>query len=104
MHPSELGHVQAVVSLSGEDLRIAIAPQTAVGHAALSNALQSLKSELSRSGLNVDVSLRDPESRSQRGSEEPSRAPSAEVDAETEDSSAPAPEGSVATSQIHLIL
>lgn len=104
MHPSELGHVQAVVSLSGDNLHVAIAAQTPTGHAALASAVDSLKSELSRGGLNVDVSLRDPESRSQRGNEEPSRSGSPDSDPETGPSGTPAEASALATSQIHLIL
>jgi trimeric autotransporter adhesin len=104
MHPSDLGHMQAVVSLNGVDLHVAITPQTSTGHAALTNVVESLKSELSRSGLNVNVSLRDPESRSGRGNEEPSRPSPVEADlTSVEIASTPVSE-SLNVSQIHLIL
>jgi hypothetical protein len=104
MHPSDLGHVEAVVSLNGIDLHVAITPQTSSGHAALANAVETLKSELSRSGLNVNVSLRDPESRSGRGNEDPSRPSTVEADPPgAQIDSMPVSE-SLNVSQIHLIL
>jgi hypothetical protein len=104
MHPSELGHVQAIVSLNGADLHVAITPQTPTGHAALASAVESLKSELSRSGLNVNVSLRDPESHSRRGNEDASRAAPAETDAAVGESDAIPVSDTLSASQIHLIL
>ena len=104
MHPSDLGHVQAVVSLSGADLHVAITPQTPLGHAALASAVESLKSELSRSGLNVNVSLRDPESQSGRGHETAPRAVANETDLPIAESEAPSVSESLTVSQIHLIL
>ena len=89
MHPSDLGHVQAVISLSGADLHVTITPQTPTGHAALANAVESLKSELSRSGLNVNVSLRDPESRSGRGNADVPRSRPTEADLPVAESEAP---------------
>jgi hypothetical protein len=104
MHPSDLGHVQAVVSLSGVDLHVAITAQTPTGHAALANAVESLKSELSRSGLNVNVSLRDPESRSGRGNEHSPRTAPTGADLPNAESEAPSASESLNVSQIHLIL
>jgi hypothetical protein len=104
MHPSDLGHVQAVVSLSGVDLHVAITAQTPTGHAALASAVESLKSELSRSGLNVNVSLRDPESRSGRGNEHAPRTALTEADLPNAESEAPSASESLNVSQIHLIL
>lgn len=103
MHPSDLGHVQAVVSLNGEDLHVAITPQTPAGHAALSNAVDALKSELSRGGLNVNVSLRDPESRSGGSGDELPRGASADENVADEGEEV-APNESLAAGQIHLIL
>ena len=104
MHPSDLGHVQAVVSLNGSDLHVAITPQTQTGHTALANAVESLKSELSRSGLNVNVSLRDPESRSGRGKDEASRTAPMNTDSSIPESEAPLASKPLGVSQIHLIL
>jgi hypothetical protein len=104
MHPSDLGHVQAVVSLNGVNLHVAITPQTPTGHAALASAVETLKSELSRSGLNVNVSLRDPESRS--GPRYPDAQRSVPIGADesvAEGEATPVPE-SLNASQIHLIL
>jgi len=60
MHPPELGHVQAVMSLDGNDLQVSITAQTQRGHEALSNSVDALKNQLGRGGVNVNVSLRDP--------------------------------------------
>ena len=104
MHPNELGHVQAVVSLNGDDLHVAITAQTSTGHEALSNAVDSLKSELSRGGLNVNVSLRDPESQAGSSHEEPKLGSSYDEDApDVMSGTEPAGE-SLTVSQIHLIL
>ncbi|HEV3188507.1 MAG TPA: flagellar hook-length control protein FliK [Acidimicrobiales bacterium] len=59
MHPNELGHVQAVMSLNGTELHVALSAQNATGHHALASALDDLKNELGRGGMNVNVSLRD---------------------------------------------
>lgn len=60
MHPSELGQLQAVVSLDHDGLRVLITPQTQVGHTALSTSVDALKSQLAQGGINVSVTLRDP--------------------------------------------
>ena len=104
MHPNDLGHVQAIVSLNGADLHVAITPQTPAGHAALASAVESLKSELSRSGLNVNVSLRDPESRSGRGNEDASRTAPSETDMRVAESEVIPVGETLSASQIHLIL
>lgn len=103
MHPNELGHIQALVSLNGVDLHVALTPQSPAAHAALSNAVDGLKSELSRGGLTVNVSLRDPESRSGANREElPAGASSDET--LTEEAEGVVIDESLAVSQIHLIL
>lgn len=104
MHPSDLGHVQAVVSLNGVDLHVAITPQTPTGHAALANAVETLKSELSRSGLNVNVSLRDPESRSGTRNENAPRSVQIGADESVAESEVTPVQESLNVSQIHLIL
>jgi flagellar hook-length control protein FliK len=104
MHPSDLGHVQAVVSLNGVDLHVAITPQTPTGHAALANAVETLKGELSRSGLNVNVSLRDPESRSGTRNENAQRPVQIGADESVTESEVTPVQESLNVSQIHLIL
>lgn len=61
MHPSELGHVQAVMTLSGSELQVALTAHTEHGHAALAVAVNDLKNELSRGGVNVSIDLRQPQ-------------------------------------------
>lgn len=70
MHPLELGHLQAVVTLHGADLHVSIAAQTQVGHEALINVVETLKTELSRGGVNVNLTLQDPGSQP-RGDDRP---------------------------------
>jgi hypothetical protein len=65
MHPSDLGHVQAVMTLSGSELQVALSAHTEHGHAALALAVNDLKNELSRGGVNVNIDLRQPQSQSQ---------------------------------------
>lgn len=60
MRPISLGQVQAVVSLRGNDLHVAITPETGAGHDAIASTMTSLKEELSRGGVNVNVTLHDP--------------------------------------------
>lgn len=103
MHPSELGHVQAVVTVNGEDLHVAISPQTTLGHAALSNAVEGLKGELARGGLNVNISLRDPRSHS-GGPREDATPPQSSGAVTAEDTEVDAPLESLSLSQIHLVL
>lgn len=64
MHPADLGQMQAVVTLHGNDLQVLLTPHTGAGHDALAGALHTLKGELSRGGMNVNVTLRDPSSQS----------------------------------------
>jgi Flagellar hook-length control protein FliK len=105
LHPPELGHLQAVMSLDGNDLQVSLAAQTQTGHDALANATNALKDQLARGGVNVNVTLRDPGS--QTGGEERYRPPTtsgagafAAGSAATE---TPLPSGLV-TGQIHLVL
>jgi flagellar hook-length control protein FliK len=64
MQPANLGHVRAALTLDGNNLQVSITPQTSAGHDALSSAVDALKDELARGGLNVNVTLRDPSSQS----------------------------------------
>jgi flagellar hook-length control protein FliK len=73
LHPPELGHLQAVLSLDGNDLSVSLAAQTQTGHDAVANAAEALKNQLARGGVNVNVTLRDPGS--QGGGEERYRPP-----------------------------
>ncbi len=105
LHPPELGHVQAVMSLDGNDLSVSLSAQTQTGHDALANAADALKNQLARGGVNVNVTLRDPGS--QGGAEERYRpsAPSGHGPFVTESTAteSPLPSGLVA-GQIHLVL
>lgn len=103
MHPSELGHVQAVMSLNGTELHVALNAQSATGHQALANALENLKSELSQGGMNVNVSLRDPSSDQRQESATPSRAANNDV-VMTDDVTSPLVSPLSVTSHINLIL
>ena len=105
LHPPELGHLQAVVSLEGNDLQVSLTAQTQTGHDALANATDALKDQLARGGVNVNVTLRDPGSQS--GGEERYRPPTTSGDgsfvtggttAETTLSSG------LVSGQIHLVL
>jgi Flagellar hook-length control protein FliK len=105
LHPPELGHVLAVMSLDGNDLQVALTPQTQTGHDALADATEALKNQLGRGGVNVNVSLRDPGSPS--GGDERYRPPTTSGAGSfitggsvTE---TPLPSGLVA-GQIHLVL
>jgi flagellar hook-length control protein FliK len=106
LHPPELGHLQAVVSLDGNDLQVSLTAQTQTGHDALANATEALKNQLARGGVNVNVSLRDPGS--QAGGEQRYRPPTTSGTGSfiTEGSAAeaaPIPSG-LGAGQIHLVL
>ena len=62
MHPAGLGHVQAVMSLTGSELQVSLTPETDHGHAALAGAVNDLKNELARGGVNVNIDLRHSQS------------------------------------------
>ena len=105
LHPPELGHLQAVVSLDGNDLQVSLTAQTQTGHDALANAADALKDQLARGGVNVNVTLRDPGSQS--GGEERYRPPTTSGQASfvTEGSAAAAPtQSGLGAGQIHLVL
>jgi len=104
MHPLELGHLQAVVTLHGSDLHVVITPQTQMGHDALTHAVDTLKTELTRGGVNVNVTLQDPGSQS-RGGDRPHVVTVAREVFAREDSLAIAPSvPSLSTNQINLVL
>ncbi len=65
MHPPELGHLQAVLSLDGNDLQVSLTAQTQTGHDALADATDALKNQLSRGGVNVNVPCAIPGRRSE---------------------------------------
>ena len=105
LHPPELGHLQAVVSLDGNDLQVSLTAQTQTGHDALANATEALKNQLARGGVNVNVTLRDPGSQS--GGEERYRPPTTSGDGSfiTEGTAAETPLSSgLVAGQIHLVL
>ena len=60
LHPAELGALQAVISLRGADLHVQLSPQTRQGHDVLARDAEALKTALSRDGLAVSVTVRDP--------------------------------------------
>jgi hypothetical protein len=104
MHPVDLGHMRAVMSLDGNDLQVSITPQSQAGHDALAKAAESLRSQLAGNGLNVNVTLRDPGSPSggddQRPGEPSGGVTTSDSDAVLPLSTAPVP----VTGQIHLVL
>jgi flagellar hook-length control protein FliK len=103
MRPSELGHVQAVMSLNGTELHVALSAQSSLGHHALSSTLENLKNELGRGGMNVNVSLRDPSS--DQREESRNQSSGSNSDAVTNDVVAPlSTTPQPATSHISLIL
>jgi flagellar hook-length control protein FliK len=106
LHPPELGHLQAVLSLDGNDLSVSLAAQTQTGHDAVANAAEALKNQLARGGINVNVTLRDPGS--QAGGDERYRPPTSTGTAgplvtESATSETPLSSGLV-SGQIHLVL
>jgi len=106
LHPPELGHLQAVLSLDGNDLSVSLAAQTQTGHDAVANAAEALKNQLARGGVNVNVTLRDPGS--QAGGDERYRPPTSTgtagpLMAESAASETPLSSGLV-SGQIHLVL
>jgi Flagellar hook-length control protein FliK len=103
MHPSDLGHLHAVMSLEGNDLQVQITPQTRTGHEALTNAAEALKNQLASAGLNVNVTLRDPGSSS--GGDDRFEAQTSGASADVENA-APlhSPMPVLVSGQIHLVL
>jgi flagellar hook-length control protein FliK len=106
LHPSELGHVQAVMSLAGNDLQVSLTAQTQTGHDALAHAADALKDQLARGGVNVNVTLRD--HGSPAGGDEQYRPPAApggtgSFVADGAATEVPVSSGLV-PSQIHLVL
>jgi len=104
LHPSELGQLQAVVSLERDELRVFITPQTQAGHTAMSTNVDALKTQLAQGGMSVNVTLRDPGSHA-RGDAwpEPDRIrsePAASKDPLFASSITPEPD----PGQIHLML
>ncbi len=105
LHPQELGHLQAVMSLDGNDLTVSLTAQSQAGHEALANATDALKDQLARGGVNVNVTLRDPGS--QAGGDHRHQPPTSSGAGSliTESSAMETPLLSgVASGQIHLVL
>jgi len=104
MRPADLGQLQAVVTLHGNDLQVSITPQTHVGHDALANAVDTLKEKLSHGGVNVNVTLHDPGSQS-RGDDRPATtAVRGEAFLSDESVTMSSPLPVLTASQIHLVL
>lgn len=104
MHPADLGQLQAVVTLHGNDLHVSITPQTQIGRDALANAVDTLKNELSHGGMNVNVTLHDFGSQS-RGEDRPQVAAVQREPFPLDESAGMSPlPPALAASQIHLIL
>jgi hypothetical protein len=101
MHPPELGHLQAVMSLDGNDLQVSITAQTQKGHDALSEAADALKNQLARGGVNVSVSLRDPGSRPDADQRRHGSRSDRDLVVPTEE---PALSSAMPSGQIHLVL
>jgi len=104
MRPAELGQLQAVVTLHGDNLQVSITPQTQVGHDALANAVDTLKNELSRGGVNVNVTLHDPGSQPKGEDRPQTTTVRRESFSPDEPTAMPSPLPVLAASQIHLIL
>ncbi|HUX03534.1 MAG TPA: flagellar hook-length control protein FliK [Acidimicrobiales bacterium] len=104
MHPADLGQLQALVTLHGNDLQVSIAPHTLAGHQALAGALHTLKGELSRGGMNVNVTLSDPSSQSREHHQPPRAASRAASLPGGELAVSPSAQPTHAVGQIHLIL
>jgi hypothetical protein len=103
MHPPELGHLQAVMSLDGDDLQVSITPQGQAGHDALARALHDLRDQLAGGGVNVSVTLRDPSSQSGGDDPHPSPAPDGPDAPGPATTATPVAAGST-SGQIHLVL
>ena len=103
MHPIELGQLQAIVSQHGNDLHVVITPDTRSGHDALASAVTTLRDELSRGGLNVNVTLRDPGSHAGERRDEASTPRQRADEATTNSPRAPEPP-SLGAGQIHVVL
>ena len=105
MHPPELGHVQAEVSLEGSALQVSISPQSVAGHDALANAADALRDQLAQGGMNVNVTIRDP-GHQQHGGDERSRPGSPDDGSIAQDGQGPisTDQPALAQSQIHLVL
>lgn len=59
LHPADLGHIDAVVTLDNGNLNVSIVVQNQMTQHAISNSLQELQQSLQSSGLNVNVTLHD---------------------------------------------
>jgi flagellar hook-length control protein FliK len=105
MHPAELGHVQAVVTIDHRDIQVSITPQTVVGHDALASSVDALKQELARGGVNVNVTLHDHGTSANAEQRERSAAPRGTLTNATGDTTErPDAPTAAAAGQIHLIL
>ena len=104
MHPIELGHVQAVMTLSGTELQVTLSAHTEHGHSALTVAMNDLKNELSRGGVNVTIDLRNPQSQTSDNGHRPRTTAPTNRQPVPAATFAPAPTPSRDAGQIHLML
>jgi hypothetical protein len=104
MHPIELGHVQAVMTLSGTELQVTLSAHTEHGHSALTVAMNDLKNELSRGGVNVSIDLRNPQSQTSDNGHRPRTTAPTNRQPVPAATFAPAPTPSRDAGQIHLML
>jgi hypothetical protein len=104
LHPPELGHVQAVMTLDGNDLQVSIAAQTQRGHDALSAAADALKEQLARGGVNVNVTLRDPHSPSDGDDRRRGSTAASPGNGEEDVATGTSPPAAQLSGQIHLVL
>jgi flagellar hook-length control protein FliK len=104
MHPADLGHLQAVVTLRGNDLQVSLTPQTQQGRDVLTNAVHTLKEELSRGGVNVNVTLHDPGFQSRGEDRPPNPAARGEILPHEETTLQPLPSPVPSANQIDLRL
>lgn len=105
LQPAHLGQVDAVVSLHHNLLEVSITSMTQTGHDAIQASMDALKSELSRDGLNVSVSLHQGDSQSGRSPLHERQSPASLQHSDTTRES-PLSVGAepVASGQIHLVL
>lgn len=102
LHPESLGTVRATLSLSGNDLSVSILPDSHRGHEALVRELDTLRTELSRGGLSVNVTLHDHgASRGQRETSQFAHGHDARI---TKTDPVAEPIGVTLATQIHVIL
>jgi hypothetical protein len=104
LHPADLGAVRAVVSLRGADLQVLLTPQTRQGHDLLARDADALRTALSRNGLAVNVTVRDPSGRGSEGRRDPDATVARTRPSATREIVVAVRDGGEAGGQIHLLL